>query len=157
MYHGKERSWGSGVGMAESVVGRDAAQRIRAAGLRVTAARVAVWAALHARPHGSVADVARELREAAPRNSVQTLYNVVNDLTRAGLLRRVEFPGSAVARYETRVGDAHHHLQCTSCGRVVDIDCAHVRGDCLDAVGVPAGTVTSVEVVFRGTCADCAA
>ncbi|SJN08032.1 Transcriptional regulator, FUR family [Leucobacter sp. 7(1)] len=132
------------------------ARRIREAGLRVTAARVRVWEALHATPHSSVSELALCLGASGPQASLQTLHNAVNDLTRAGLLRRVELPGSAVARYETRVGDAHHHLQCTRCGHVVDVDCAHVTGACLDGDIAGLGVVSSVEVVFRGLCAECA-
>mgnify|MGYP000853058696 CR=1 FL=1 len=36
-------------------------------------------------------------------------------LTTAGLIRRIQ-PSGSVARYETRVGDNHHHVVCRSCG-----------------------------------------
>ena len=53
-------------------------------------------------------------------------------LTTAGLLRRIEPPGS-VARYEARVGDNHHHVVCRSCGAIADIDCAVDITPCLTA------------------------
>ena len=44
-------------------------------------------------------------------------------LTTAGLLRRIQ-PSGSVARYESRVGDNHHHVVCRSCGAIADVDCA---------------------------------
>src|SRR3982751_3782364 len=93
---------------------------IKRAGLRSTAQRRAVLDVLLGRPHLS----APELAEALPsRLSHQGLYNVLDDLRRAGLARSSE-PAGSIARYETRVGDNHHHLVCRACGKVADVDCA---------------------------------
>ena len=55
--------------------------------------------------------------------SQQAVYDVLKALTDAGLVRRIQPPGS-VARYESRVGDNHHHVVCRSCGAIADVDCA---------------------------------
>jgi Fur family ferric uptake transcriptional regulator len=48
----------------------------------------------------------------------------------------------------------HHHLVCVHCGRVVDVyaDASAVRVPSPQRHGF---TISSTEVVFRGTCPDC--
>ena len=81
-------------------------------------------------------------------------------LTTAGLIRRIQ-PSGSVARYETRVGDNHHHVVCRSCGAIADIDCATGEAPCLtpsDSLGVLDGfVVDEAEVIYWGVCPDCAA
>jgi Fur family transcriptional regulator, stress-responsive regulator len=130
---------------------------LRANGLRVTQQREAVLGVLADRPHASAADVAAEVnRTLGTPLSRQGLYNVLADLTRAGLLRCIEPAGSA-ARYELRVGDNHHHLVCRSCGRVEDIDCAVGTTPCLQPASAPHGfRVDEAEVTWWGLCRTCA-
>jgi Fe2+ or Zn2+ uptake regulation protein len=87
--------------------------------------------------------------------STQAVYDVLNALSAAGLLRRVELPGQPAARYERRVADNHHHLVCRSCGDVTDVDCALGEPPCL-APGDAAGyLVEEAEVVYWGRCPRC--
>jgi Fur family transcriptional regulator, stress-responsive regulator len=126
---------------------------IRRAGLRSTAQRRAVLDVLLTRPHLT----APELADAVPAAlSHQGLYNVLDDLRRAGLVRSFE-PAGSIARYEARVGDNHHHLVCRGCGRVTDVDCAVGAPPCLapvDRTGF--ATVEEAEVTWWGTCSTCA-
>uniref|UniRef100_A0A5Q5CND7 Ferric uptake regulator, Fur family n=1 Tax=Mycobacterium sp. (strain JLS) TaxID=164757 RepID=A0A5Q5CND7_MYCSJ len=96
--------------------------RLRASGLRVTAPRLAVLSALEQAPHSTADDVAKQVREALGKVSTQAIYDVLRACVSAGLVRRIEPAGSS-ARYETRIGDNHHHLVCRRCGRVADVDC----------------------------------
>ena len=131
-----------------------AADELRRSGLRNTAQRRAVLAVLAAHPHATAADVATGL--AADELSRQGLYNVLDDLTRVGLVRRIEPAGSAT-RYELRVGDNHHHLVCRSCGAVEDVACALGDAPCLDPSEVPRGfAVDEAEVTWWGLCGPCA-
>jgi Fur family ferric uptake transcriptional regulator len=132
----------------------DPAARLRAAGLRVTAPRLAVLSALEAAPHSTADDVASRVREALGSVSTQAIYDVLRACMSAGLVRRIEPAGSS-ARYETRIGDNHHHLVCRGCGRVADVDCAVGAAPCLHPVDSHGFTVDEAEVVYWGTCADC--
>ncbi|KUI33186.1 Fur family transcriptional regulator [Mycobacterium sp. IS-1742] len=133
------------------------AARLRAAGLRVTAPRLAVLSALEEAPHSTADDVSGRVREALGSVSTQAIYDVLRACVSAGLVRRIEPAGSS-ARYETRIGDNHHHLVCRGCGRVTDVDCVVGAAPCLDPASVEDGfTVDEAEVVFWGTCADCRA
>ncbi|MBT0772594.1 transcriptional repressor [Kineosporia sp. J2-2] len=127
---------------------------LRGAGLRSTAPRRAVLEALITRPHSTVTDLSQAVDG---QLSNQTIYNALDDLANSGLVRRIEPAGSAT-RYETRVGDNHHHLVCRSCGVVADVDCHTGEAPCL----TPASSngfarVDEAEVVWWGICNTCAA
>ncbi|WP_435769741.1 Fur family transcriptional regulator [Nocardioides sp. SYSU DS0651] len=138
----------------------DTEQRLRAAGLRVTQPRLAVLAVLDRAgaegAHLRVAELAMRVREILGKVSTQAVYDCLEALTAAGVVRRVELPGSA-ALFETRVGDNHHHLVCRSCGRVVDVDCAPASAPCLHPSDPHGFAVAEAEVVFWGECAACVA
>ncbi|MFE7742217.1 Fur family transcriptional regulator [Nocardia sp. NPDC057455] len=134
--------------------GADPREWLRAAGLRVTAPRVAVLDAVVARPHADADTVAATVREALGSVSTQAVYDVLHACVRAGILRRIEPAGSS-ARYETRIGDNHHHLVCRSCGAVADVDCAVGRAPCLDPSDAHGFVIDEAEVVFWGMCPTC--
>ncbi|GAB7044096.1 MULTISPECIES: Fur family transcriptional regulator [Catenuloplanes] len=132
----------------------DLAARLRAVSLRVTRPRLAVLAALHDHPHVDTDTVISLVRADQPMVSHQAIYDVLRALTDAGLVRRIQ-PAGATARYETRVGDNHHHLVCRSCGAIVDVECVTGRAPCLTASDDHGFAVDEAEVVFWGTCPDC--
>src|SRR6476660_1715243 len=107
---------------------------LRAADLRATSGRVAVLRALEQAPHSTAEKVFELISGALPGTSPQAVYMVLNDLSRAGLIRKFEPAGSA-ALYERRIGDNHHHLVCESCGTVQDVDCAAGKAPCLHPRG----------------------
>jgi Fe2+ or Zn2+ uptake regulation protein len=77
-------------------------------------------------------------------------------LTAAGLLRRIE-PAGSPARYETRVGDNHHHVVCRSCGAAKDIDCVIGAAPCLTPDDAGDFVIDEAEVTFWGLCPECQA
>lgn len=129
---------------------------LRSAGLRVTAARMAVLAAVSPGGHLSAEAVAAAVRPGLGRVSTQAVYDVLHALTGAGLLRRIEPPGSP-ARYERRVGDNHHHLVCRRCAGITDVDCATGHSPCLTPSDPAGHLVDEAEVVYRGLCPGCRA
>ncbi len=135
---------------------QDLAQILREAGLRVTRPRVAVLGAVNAHPHSDTDALIAAARLDVPDVSHQAVYDCLGALTRSGLVRRIQPPGS-VARYEARVGDNHHHVVCRSCGAIADVDCAVGHAPCLTASDDHGFTIDEAEVVYRGLCPDCAA
>ncbi|MBN6035179.1 Fur family transcriptional regulator [Amycolatopsis sp. 195334CR] len=127
---------------------------LRAAGLRVTAPRVAVleWLAEH--PHTTADQVAAGVRERLGSVSTQAVYDVLGACAGAALVRRIE-PAGHPARFETRTGDNHHHLVCRTCGRTEDVDCVHGEAPCLEPSATAGFRVDEAEVVFWGLCPDC--
>lgn len=134
----------------------DVASRVRDAGLRVTRPRVAVLAAVHQNPHSDTSAVIDAARRAVGDISHQAVYDVLNALTDAGLLRRIQ-PLGSLARYEARVGDNHHHVVCRDCGSIADVDCAVGHAPCLTASNDHGYVVDEADVVYWGTCPDCTA
>jgi Fe2+ or Zn2+ uptake regulation protein len=141
--------------MIDSVSAAATADRIRAAGLRVTGQRVAVLDALCAVPHADVDALLTEVR-ARTEVSTQAVYDVLHAFTEAGLVRRIE-PAGSPARFETRVGDNHHHVVCRSCGAVADVECAVGYTPCLTASDDHGYTIDEAEVIYWGLCPACSA
>lgn len=135
--------------------GPDASALLRDAGLRVTESRRAVLDALAARPHSSVDELFPLVVERMPGASRQSVYNALGDFTDAGIARRIE-PAGRAGMYELRVGDNHHHLVCSRCGAVEDVDCVVGEAPCLTPSHSRGFTVSSAEVTFWGVCPACA-
>jgi Fur family transcriptional regulator, stress-responsive regulator len=129
---------------------------LRGSALRVTRPRVAVLAAVHDHPHADTDSIIGVVRADLGEVSHQAVYDVLRALTDAGLLRRIQPPGS-VARYEARVGDNHHHVVCRSCGAIADVDCAVGAAPCLTASDDHGYTIDEAEVIYRGECPECVA
>ncbi len=130
------------------------ADRLRSVGLRVTRPRLAVLTALEARPHADTETVIAAVRDEVAEVSHQAVYDVLRALTSSGLVRRIQ-PSGSVARYETRIGDNHHHVVCRSCGAIADVDCAVGDTPCLTASNDQGFVVDEAEVVYWGTCPEC--
>jgi Fe2+ or Zn2+ uptake regulation protein len=129
---------------------------LREASLRVTRPRLAVLAAVQAHPHADTGAIFGAVRQELPDVSHQAVYDVLRALTDNGLVRRIQ-PSGSVARYESRVGDNHHHVVCRSCGAIADVDCAVGEVPCLTAADDQGFSIDEAEVTYWGTCRDCAA
>jgi Fur family transcriptional regulator, stress-responsive regulator len=127
---------------------------LRGAALRVTRPRVAVLAAVHDSPHADTDAIIRAVRAQLGEVSHQAVYDVLRVLTATGLVRRIQ-PSGSTARYESRVGDNHHHVVCRSCGTIADVDCAVGEVPCLTASDDHGFVIDEAEVVFWGQCPDC--
>ena len=132
----------------------DVEQLLRGAALRVTRPRVAVLTAVYEHPHADTDSIIGVVREDLGEVSHQAVYDVLRALTAAGLVRRIE-PSGSVARYESRVGDNHHHVVCRSCGFLADVDCAVGVTPCLTASDDHGFAIDEAEVVYWGLCPTC--
>jgi Fur family ferric uptake transcriptional regulator len=130
------------------------AEELRGAGLRVTAARVALLQTVREGDHLDVEAITSGVRERIGHVSLQAVYEALHALTAAGLVRRIE-PAGGPARFEGRVGDNHHHVVCRSCGVVADVDCAVGEAPCLTASDDHGFSIGEAEVVYWGLCPDC--
>ncbi|WP_039828258.1 Fur family transcriptional regulator [Nocardia testacea] len=128
---------------------------LREVSLRVTAPRVAVLSAVHDHPHADTDSIIRAVRSRLSAVSHQAVYDSLRTLTAAGLLRCIQ-PSGSVARYESRVGDNHHHVVCRTCGSIADVDCAVGAAPCLTASDDHGYSIDEAEVIYWGLCPDCA-
>ena len=127
---------------------------MRAAALRVTRPRVAVLSAVAQHPHADTDAIIRTVRADLGEVSTQAVYDVLRVLTAAGLVRRIE-PAGSVARYESRVGDNHHHMVCRSCGAIADVDCAVGDAPCMTPSHHHGYSIDETEVTHWGLCPAC--
>jgi Fur family transcriptional regulator, stress-responsive regulator len=130
------------------------AEELRGAGLRVTAARVALLETVRNGDHLGVEALTSGVRDRIGQVSLQAVYEGLHALTAAGLVRRIEPPGSP-ALFEGRVGDNHHHIVCRSCGVVADVDCAVGEAPCLTASNDHGFVIDEAEIIYWGVCLSC--
>ncbi len=130
------------------------AEELRGAGLRVTAARAALLETVRDGAHLGVEAIASGVRDRVGHVSLQAVYDALQALTTAGLVRRIE-PAGGPARFEGRVGDNHHHVVCRSCGVVADVDCAVGEAPCLTASDDHGFSIDEAEVIYWNPCPGC--
>jgi Fur family peroxide stress response transcriptional regulator len=132
--------------------------RCRAAGLVVTAQRLAVFRHLASAgaDHPSAEELYATVRRELPTLSLATVYKTLDALARIGAVRQVSRAG-ARSRWDAGL-ESHHHLVCIQCGSVSDVIDAR-----LDAVKPRAaalagrhGFAASGHIVeIFGRCATC--
>ena len=110
--------------------------------------------AVYQHPHADTDAIVTAVRGALPRVSTQAVYDVLRALTASGLIRQIE-PAGSVPRYESRVGDNHHHVVCRNCGAIADVDCATGETPCLTASTDHGFVIDEAEVVYWGLCPTC--
>ncbi len=130
------------------------AEELRGAGLRVTAARVALLETVRGGDHLGVEAIASAVRDRIGHVSLQAVYEALHALTAVGLIRCIE-PAGSPARFEGRVGDNHHHVVCRSCGAVADVDCAVGKAPCLTASDDHGFSIEEAQVIYWGLCPGC--
>lgn len=96
----------------------------------------------------------QELRQAEPRLGRATVYRSMEMLVSAGVLDRVEF-ANGTHHYRVCGGSHHHHLTCTQCHRVVEVDvCLPI--DQLVAIGNQANfDIEGHSLSLYGRCENC--
>lgn len=128
---------------------------MRTQGLRPTSSRVAIFCAVaETADHADVQSVVQRVAADLGSVSVQAVYDGLQALTAAGMLRRIQ-PAGSPARFEARVGDNHHHIICRSCGVTRDVDCTIGVAPCLEPEDAQGFVVDEAEIVFWGLCPDC--
>ena len=128
---------------------------LRSRGMRVTPQRLAVHSALHdIGRHSTAEEVLEQVHGTVPGVSLPTVYAALELLTDLDLALRVH-AGRAV-RFDPR-SQPHHHLVCTACGAVADLDADVELGPALERARALGAQTSGAEVVVRGLCSDCAA
>jgi Fur family iron response transcriptional regulator len=123
-------------------------EKLRSAGLRPTRQRIALAGLLFGTGdrHVSAEDLHAEARAAGVRVSLATVYNTLNQFTRAGLLREVAIEGSR-SYFDTNTSN-HFHYFLEDAGQLADID-----AEGLEVLGLPlppSGTeIDRVDIIVR--------
>jgi len=127
---------------------------LRERGLRVTSQRVLVHRALRELDRHVTADELLEaVSERLPNVSLPTIYATLDLLEDLDMVRRVQRAG--VTLFDPR-SDPHHHLICTECGSIEDLDSALDTSAVERAAKRRGFSQARVEAVVQGRCAGCA-
>jgi Fe2+ or Zn2+ uptake regulation protein len=128
---------------------------LRERGMRVTPQRVVLYRALRELDRHVTAD---ELLDAVaarlPNVSLPTIYATLDLLEELGMVRRVQRAGTTL--FDPRT-ESHHHLICTGCGSIEDLD-SDLDTDALEHAAAGHGFEHQrIEAVVHGRCARCRA
>ena len=128
-------------------------ERLAARGFRSTTQREHVYhVLLDERDHPTAEQLFFRARKGMPDISMATVYNCLDTLVKAGLVREVNLDRTAM-RYCPNMHE-HCHFYCDECGGVFDIDVAEKAAE---MVPVPKGyRVNRLEISIRGACPKCA-
>jgi Fe2+ or Zn2+ uptake regulation protein len=118
----------------------------------MTPQRRAIVECLERSPHHPTADeVFSAVNRRFPMTSRATVYNTLNLLTGAGLLREIRKDGNV--RYDPNLGP-HHHFVCRGCGAIEDVAWEALPPLALDELP-GRGRADSYEVTLFGLCGRC--
>jgi Fur family ferric uptake transcriptional regulator len=133
------------------------AERLRRAGERVTGQRLLVAEALERSGRQvSAQELWLALSRRTPGLGRATVFRTLETLVVAGVARRLERDGHVYGYVACRPGH-HHHLACSACGRVEEID-ERLVAPVADRVRSELGfEIDDARLDFYGRCADCLA
>jgi Fe2+ or Zn2+ uptake regulation protein len=129
-------------------------QLCREAGIPCTIQRRTILqAVLDSEDHPSAGQIFEAVKAKSGGISRATVHRNLDIMADMGVIMKTCHPGNLV-RYDGRT-DLHHHLMCTKCNSVVDIDDEH-----LDSLEIPDTSefgfeVTGFRVQLRGICRNC--
>lgn len=99
----------------------DLVAELRTAGVRITAPRRMVLAALvEAGSHATAEELHRRVRRSHPDVSASSIYRTMELLAEHGVVQHVHL-GHGPAQYHL-ADEEHAHLVCNGCGAVVELD-----------------------------------
>ncbi len=103
--------------------------------------------------HPTVDQVYQRVIDVMPNVSRTTVYNTLRELVALDVLREVRGLSAGSLRYDTNAG-LHHHLFCTRCHRLVDIerDFDGLRLKSEESAGYQ---IMRHQVTFFGICPAC--
>ncbi len=126
-------------------------QILREHGIKVTPQRLEILRFLDTHhTHPSAEDIFHELKKRNPSLSKTTVYNTIQSLMDHGLLISIVF-STHEARFDSVINH-HHHLLCSECGKIIDIEveCPFTKEK------ITGGhRIDEVHGYFRGVCKDC--
>ena len=129
---------------------------LRRAGLKITQPRMIILEILNnsEQHHFSAEEVYRKLCDAGEDVGLATVYRVLTQFEKAGLVKRLNFEGGHSV-FELDQGKHHDHLVCVKCGRVdefVDPQIEQRQGEIAKKSGF---VMTDHSLNIYGMCAAC--
>ena len=96
--------------------------KLRMKGYRLTPQRMMILSAIeNSNNHISAEEIYAQVVTKYPHVNISTVYRTLELLERLGLVTKTDLGGGRV-RYHPAEKGHHHHLVCTECGAVIDLD-----------------------------------
>jgi Fe2+ or Zn2+ uptake regulation protein len=134
-------------------VSDDLPTALRSRGMRVTPQRVVLHRALRELDrHVTADDLLESVADRLPNVSLPTIYATLELLEDLGMVRRVQRAGTTL--FDPRV-EPHHHLACTVCGSMEDLDFELDTARLERAAARRGFEHERTEAVVHGRCASC--
>ena len=133
----------------------DISRELRSRSFRATNGRVRLLELLHkAGTPLSIREIRR--RWSGARIDQATLYRTLTDLSEAGVVKHLNL-NSGIAHFEYTPGSPHHHhIVCTKCGHIEDIDtCAPLIARTVLKKSLDFASISSHNLEFFGLCSKC--
>ncbi|WP_336249304.1 Fur family transcriptional regulator [Stomatohabitans albus] len=130
--------------------------RVREAGYRVTAARMAVCQVLEeSETHVNAEELCAEAQKILPAINLASVYRTLTILDELGLVHEVRI-GTLPGRWAVASGDAELHLHCTECEAVYHHPLKDTLEPLLDHIKADHGfEVQRANLVLNGVCGNC--
>ena len=134
----------------------DFPQLLARRGVKATALRLAVLEVLGAAPRALRAQEILELIRARRRVNKVTVYRILDDFTRRGLLRRLAMDDRA-SLYELACehNPPHPHFQCHQCGQVQCLEPAPLERMWAELRGPLGNRADRIDIRVAGVCHKC--
>jgi Fe2+ or Zn2+ uptake regulation protein len=123
---------------------------LRAEKRRMTSQRELLLGIIQERGHLDADEIYRLAKRRNPRLSLSTVYRTLNLLKELGLVEELHL-GEEHHHYEAKA-EAHHHLICLGCGKVIE---CRLTEDLRELGRRHGFTVVSAQVELVGYCSDC--
>lgn len=133
----------------------DFRRRCKEQGLAFTFQRQVIYeAVVDSRGHPTPELIYEQVRQRIPSISLGTIYKNVKTFLDSGVLKEVTLHHGSL-RLESNL-TPHHHLVCSSCKAIFDIEESAVKPVRLPKTGLPAGfSIKQCRVEFVGVCKSC--
>ena len=105
------------------------------------------------RSHPTADQIYQRVITQMPNVSRTTVYNTLHELVALGILREVQDLSAGGLRYDTQP-EPHHHLFCTRCHSLVDIE-REFDGVMLTSEETAGYQIARYHVTFYGICPAC--
>lgn len=101
---------------------KDIISRLSQKGYRMTPQRLMILEAIEgASGHISAEEIYRDIRKRYPGLNISTVYRTLDLLKETGLVTETDM-GDGRVRFHSMGHEHHHHLVCSKCGKVIDLD-----------------------------------
>jgi len=135
---------------------KSAIEKIKENGGRVTSARKNILdLILASKVPVSAVDILNSLKKRKLHFNKTTIYREINFLTKIGFVRPL-YLTSGIVHYESNLLPHHHHLICTKCKKIEEIDCFLDEEKVNKKIEKSGFKLENHILEFHGVCRTCA-